>query len=51
MNKKIIFTSICKKCNKSNEVPVPKDQVEKLNPRYCIECGNKTDYSKKPCCL
>ena len=45
--KKITFTTICKNCNKINAVSVSKNQEKKLIPRYCIECGNKTDYSKK----
>lgn len=51
MNKKIIFTSTCNRCNKNNEITVSKKQSKKITPRYCTECGNKTDYSKKPCSL
>lgn len=51
MKKEVVFVLDCKKCNKRSEIQVSKNQVKKLIPRYCIECGNKDDYSKIPCSL
>ncbi len=44
---RVEFIGICKECNKQNEVAVPKKYIDILIPRYCTECGSKTDYSNK----
>lgn len=55
MNKKekdkIEFISTCKTCNFRNELVMSKENLEKINPRHCMNCGHKTTYSKKPFAL